>query len=1085
MVFGTLPGHGRAAEACIAHGHLARGTRECKNFVKTLRRAFKPFAAEVSTVEDLSACGVEELDTTGRLFVTLDRRHLGRDDDAEATARWQDASRIAAIVDGAAVAARVSAEHARRVWLWAYFGSLASKDCGDPAQTDSAASLSRPDLGSGSGGSGQAAAQAQEDDNYANANASDTSALLHALTSFAAAPDTINDSTAWRRAVDASGVGAGRKALQDAGAWSTQHTQYVRREARRVMQAALKPKSVSVEVTLGHLRAQAVRAAIAAGLAVHPPGDVARAQVRVVRPPVYVVATTCRPHQRDHALEYLQAVCARARETLVAASSDVSEPVAAAPDERRQPAAEPAAEPALAIDQEQRRLLQPTINVGLVGHVAHGKSSVCRYLSGKRTQQHSHERQQHGATIKLGYANCRVLKCSGTCRAPECFVCGPGEHGQSKPVPCGGCGGDTYCVRHVSFVDCPGHHDLITTMLTGASAFDAALLVVAANEAVPAPQTASHLSILTELGFKANQVLVLENKSELLFGARPGDGADEGAAVAEGRSALGDHGAAVDRFVHGSAADGSLAVPVSAHLGHNMDVVAAWLAQLPERNSESADVATSPRETEASLFNVVRSFDSNKPGDAGDGLRGGVLGGCLMHGLLSPGDFVELRPGRVVPSRPKSGKAKGGGKNPKASSSEPWRCEPIWTRVEHVMSGTTSLPSARPGGLIGVQVDLDPALTRADALTGMVAGTPGTLPPVFYNVRLDLKWLTARQLGHAPVDGSESEESSDSEDETAKQRLRVGEVLRVSIGSACTTAKVTRYSQSKRKAALALDRAVACEIGARVAVERMADAEASLVNKPTKNKCGGGGGGGGRSNASTGSQTPAAGSKVGWSLTCFGVVRDGDLCLIQGEALQAAALRKRAVPTSSPAALTSGDDPLGDLDAAALRDRFVALIQEKSSALMQRARVRVPPPELLRDGGARVVWANFGQTCASIRRPPTHLADYFSEGGLGTVSLAGDLRVLNAGTCEDADALSRSQLRIHTRAKALKDKVGRLLRNYCAEFVACRQCRSAHTTLTRFDDKEIRNRRATTIMDVACQDCGARHHTRRLKPHAT
>ena len=51
---------------------------------------------------------------------------------------------------------------------------------------------------------------------------------------------------------------------------------------------------------------------------------------------------------------------------------------------------------------EADHTLQPTINIGLVGHVAHGKSSVCRYLSGKRTQQHSQEHKLHGATIKLG-----------------------------------------------------------------------------------------------------------------------------------------------------------------------------------------------------------------------------------------------------------------------------------------------------------------------------------------------------------------------------------------------------------------------------------------------------------------------------------------------------------------------------------------------------------------------------------------------------------------------------------------------------------------------------------------------------------
>ena len=44
-------------------------------------------------------------------------------------------------------------------------------------------------------------------------------------------------------------------------------------------------------------------------------------------------------------------------------------------------------------------------------------------------------------------------------------------------------------VRHVSFVDCPGHDILMATMLNGAAVMDAALLLIAGNESCPQPQT--------------------------------------------------------------------------------------------------------------------------------------------------------------------------------------------------------------------------------------------------------------------------------------------------------------------------------------------------------------------------------------------------------------------------------------------------------------------------------------------------------------------------------------------------------------------------------------------------------------------
>lgn len=49
-------------------------------------------------------------------------------------------------------------------------------------------------------------------------------------------------------------------------------------------------------------------------------------------------------------------------------------------------------------------------------------------------------------------------------------------------------------VRHISFVDCPGHDILMATMLTGAAVMDAALLLIAGNMSCPQPQTKEHLA---------------------------------------------------------------------------------------------------------------------------------------------------------------------------------------------------------------------------------------------------------------------------------------------------------------------------------------------------------------------------------------------------------------------------------------------------------------------------------------------------------------------------------------------------------------------------------------------------------------
>ena len=143
-------------------------------------------------------------------------------------------------------------------------------------------------------------------------------------------------------------------------------------------------------------------------------------------------------------------------------------------------------------------------------------------------------------------------------------------------------------------------------------------------------------------------------------------------------------------------------------------------------------------------------------------------------------------------------------------------------------------------------------------------------------------------------------------------------------------------------------------------------------------------------------------------------------------------------------------DDLGQGGDEDWRQRFTALLEEKSRALLDHTRLKVPPPVLVRDGGARALWMNFGATCLALRRPPSHLAAFIrAEGGLGEVSLAGldDISEAGTGSCGDL-AMGKLQLRLHTRARALMDKVCKLLRKYCVEFVSCKQCRSAQTSAT-------------------------------------
>jgi len=85
-----------------------------------------------------------------------------------------------------------------------------------------------------------------------------------------------------------------------------------------------------------------------------------------------------------------------------------------------------------------------SLNVGLVGHIDHGKTTLLKQLTGKWTDTHSEELKR-GITIKLGYADCIIREKDGKYNTKE-----------GKPI------------RYISFVDAPGHEMLMATMLSGA-----------------------------------------------------------------------------------------------------------------------------------------------------------------------------------------------------------------------------------------------------------------------------------------------------------------------------------------------------------------------------------------------------------------------------------------------------------------------------------------------------------------------------------------------------------------------------------------------------------------------------------------
>ena len=93
---------------------------------------------------------------------------------------------------------------------------------------------------------------------------------------------------------------------------------------------------------------------------------------------------------------------------------------------------------------------QATINIGTIGHVAHGKSTVVKAISGVQTVRFKNELERN-ITIKLGYANAKIYKCDNEeCPRPTCYKSYKSEKEIDPACEREGCKGTYRLLRHVS-----------------------------------------------------------------------------------------------------------------------------------------------------------------------------------------------------------------------------------------------------------------------------------------------------------------------------------------------------------------------------------------------------------------------------------------------------------------------------------------------------------------------------------------------------------------------------------------------------------------------------------------------------------
>ena len=141
--------------------------------------------------------------------------------------------------------------------------------------------------------------------------------------------------------------------------------------------------------------------------------------------------------------------------------------------------------------KEQFQRTKPHVNVGTIGHVDHGKSTLTAAIV--------HTQSKKGLATPISYAD--ITK-GGTVRDENKTVTIAVSHVEYESA-----------TRHYAHVDCPGHADYVKNMITGAAQMDGAILVVSAADG-PMPQTREHILLARQVGVPA--LVVFMNKIDLV-----------------------------------------------------------------------------------------------------------------------------------------------------------------------------------------------------------------------------------------------------------------------------------------------------------------------------------------------------------------------------------------------------------------------------------------------------------------------------------------------------------------------------------------------------------------------------------------
>jgi translation initiation factor 2 gamma subunit (eIF-2gamma) len=307
-------------------------------------------------------------------------------------------------------------------------------------------------------------------------------------------------------------------------------------------------------------------------------------------------------------------------------------------------------------------------------------------LGGIRTQRDSREKKRN-ITIKAGYANIKLWNCI------ECNKnYSSGEN--IYEYKCNICNNICKLDNYISFADCPGHQELIETMLSSISLMKGAIVVISVLEPLKnKPQLIQHL-IAAKMN-NLDKLIICLNKCDLVS-----------------KIMVEERKVELDILLKKLGIKPLIIIPTSfTHKIGITDLIKA----INFFFGTTSDLDNSNN----TLFRITRSFDINQPGINYKSIVGGCVGGSLISGNLQLDDIVEIRPG--ILTKGKDGR---------------YTNEPIITKLLSFESDKKKIDQVEPGGLVALLTYIDPCFCKGDALRGNILTKLGEGLTVYQDIKL-------------------------------------------------------------------------------------------------------------------------------------------------------------------------------------------------------------------------------------------------------------------------------------------------------------------------------------------------------------